>query len=296
MKKVILLLMILAGLNLNYGQNQNVSPPDTTIQLMDWFKAPFNIVVFGNYYFRQQNTNNNGNGQGLYIDYLPLKSRGGFWTAGGYLIGDHSWFTDNLSKYTANVWEIAGGGVLGYYNENFSSLYSTYIGFTLGGKYAQDNGNASLHGVYAGKQEDWLLCFNVNFNLLKRGIGYFPRTQVQLTFQKPIFSSKKASWNGEKIVSDVWDKTYIEVLVKQSIRSWHLTGDLFYSPKILTLYSYSAGNQRDSYGLGAEISINRQYQDDLFSLSALYKCNGRFDDNLFIFAVNINLSSIFGKK
>jgi len=273
-----------------------------------------NIVAFGGYLFEPQTSQNNGHYYGLYADWqlfrrstilrdlgdgwMAESSNGSVWTVGPYAVINRSAFYQSQSLYSGKILEAGGGMIVGYYKGEFTNRHGLFIGSSLGAKYAWDNGEGRLSGLYEGRQRDLLLAANLNINLLKSRANdrLLPRTQVVITYQKPIskFSSKFASWNSSEIPGQsVWDKTYLEIIARQSIYDIPLGryDDLSLSPKLIGLYSYSAGNQEQCVGLGGEVSLHRPGRDDYFTLFCLYKQSEL--KNVLIIGMSVNLISVF---
>jgi hypothetical protein len=273
-----------------------------------------NIVAFGGYLFEPSNSQNNGHYYGLYADWqlfrrstilrdlgdgwMAESSDGSVWTVGPYVVVNRSAFYQSLNRYSGKILEAGGGMIVGYYKGEFTNRHSLFIGSSLGAKYAWDNGEGRLSGLYEGRQRDLLLAVNLNINLLKSQANdrLLPRTQVVVTYQKPFskFSSKFAAWNDSEIPGQiVWDKTYLEIVVRQSIYDISLSkyDDLFLSPKLIGLYSYSTGNKEKCVGLGGEVSLHRPGRDDYFTLFCLYKQSEL--KNVLIIGASVNLVSMF---
>ena len=282
MKRIILLFMIALALA---GTSQAQ------------FRDRSNVVLFGGYLQETENRQNVGEFSGLYLDYLAIKSPGNGWSLGPYAIASQSSFYDEPGNYYGHNWEAGAGAVLGYYN-SLNGLWQIFAGSSLGLKYAWDNGSAQADfGDYLGRQRDLFLYGNLNFNLLKGGAAplLLPRTQLVLTFQKPIYSYKEAYWKGQAISSEVWNKSYFEAIIRQSLLNIKMgkLGGLFMSPKAVGLYSYSLGNRETCFGFGGEISLHRPYKDDFLALYGLYKIGSL--KNVIVIGANLNIASIFLK-
>ncbi|MFA5155221.1 MAG: hypothetical protein WC453_02200 [Patescibacteria group bacterium] len=254
------------------------------------FQDRLNVVAFGGYYAKQQNTNANGHNEGVYVDGLPFKSSNGVWTAGLYGSASISSFRDNISRYDGNIKEYGGGITVGYYKADLSAKYQLFVGASAGVKYSDDQGSSSSRwGEYVGRQKDWLMATTINLNLLSNA-AILPRTQVVVSFQKPFKSEKTASWNDATIPSDVWDKTYVEIIGRQSIINAKI-GELFLSPKLTALYSFSKGNKESKYAVGGELALHRPYKDDFLSLYCYYKMSNITDNQEFSFGLNLNIAT-----
>jgi|GEM_PF-1144122 len=301
MKKIIFIIALAFAGTIAHGQN---------------YYHERNVVAFGGYMIGPSNSQNNGHYYGLYADWQLFRrstilrdlgdgwkvesSSGSIWTIGPYVVINRSAFYESQSQYSGKILEAGGGVIVGYYKGEFTNKHSLFIGSSLGARYNWDNGTGALEGVYEGRQRDLLLAANLNINLLKSAPSgrLLPRTQVVITYQKPIskFSSKFATWNNNEIPEQtVWDKTYLEVIARQSILDITLGkyNDMFLSPKLIGLYSYSVGNNEQCFGLGGEVSLHRPGRDDYFTLFSLYKHSGL--KNVLIIGVSVNLVSIFKK-
>jgi len=276
MKKITVMLLLLMAVTPLLGQT---------------FKERVNFSIFGGVWSKQTNINNNGKNIGVYLDYLPYKSQNG-WTVGFFAVGNYSNFKDNLTKYEADVKEYGLGGTFGYYDDAFSKSNQLFLGFSFGWKHIDDKGiSQNRWGRYEGIDKVELATANINFNLLKRS-NIFPRTQILLTFQIPFTSVKEAHWNNETVKSESWNRTYIEVLAKESIVNLGLNTKLYLSPKIIGGYAYSKGDNKNVYMIGGEVALHKQYKDDFLSVYCLYKVSGQRDDNTFVFGLNMNLISL----
>ncbi len=260
------------------------------------FQEKINLSIFGGIWSKQTNTNNNGWNIGAYADYLPYKSSNGRWTGGIYSVYNHSNFKDNLSKYDAKIEEYGLGLTGGYYYEGFSTRKFLFLGFSLGWKHAQDKGSSQNRwGKYEATDEVELITSNINFNLISRFDVLLPRTQILISLQAPLSSNKKAYWEGKEITSESWDRTYGEVLLKQSIINLGLNTNLYLSPKLIAAFAYSKGDNSRSYSIGVDLSLHKQYKDDFLSVYCLYKIGKDVDANSIFFGLNFSpMSLIFG--
>ncbi len=266
----------------------------------EFFQEKTNFVFFSGLVKHQQ-SDQLGAYYGLYADYLAYKSSDHRLSFGPYGVISRS-----DSRYQArngfnrNL-EYGGGVSLGYYEPSFSFRYQSFIGASFGiiqGKEKQEF--KKKDGFFEAWQKDLYLSGSLNFNLLKTfGLrpDLFPRSQIQIRYKKPIKSEKVAYWNSGPVETYVWDKTYLEVLAKQNLYkdllSWR--SNIYYSPKIVAFYSHSKGASQNFYGLGAEVSLFREYRDDFLSVGALYKVSRRFYDNYFVISLNLNLSSLISE-
>ncbi len=266
----------------------------TTLWAQSSFQDQVNVVMFSGYHLRQENINNNGYWLGTYIDYSPYKTRN--WNIGVYVLYSKSKFQDNILQYNGRIEEYTLGLISGYYS-HFSIKNQIFIGFSLGYNHVIDHGNShNLFGnVYEGEQKDQLISTNINLNFLHNSTT-FSRTQLLLFWKKPIKSTKKATWNQAPIEGSVWDKTYIEILGKETFLDFDIGRNIFSAAKVITIYSYSKGNKENNYGGGMEISLHHKYQDDFISLYGLYKLSNISKRQEFVYGINCNLINIFFNK
>lgn len=264
------------------------------------FQEKTNFVFFAGT-VKSQQTDQFGQYYGFYGDYLLYKSADHRFSFGPYGVisrSDSRYQGDN--GLNRNL-EYGGGLSFGYYEPDFSFRYQSFLGLSLGIIKSTEKQELQMpKGLFEAWQDDLYFSGSLNINLLKAFAlrpNLFPRSQIQLRYKKPIKSTKVAYWEAKAIETDVWDKTYFEVLAKQSIYKDLLTwrSNIYYSPKLVASYDYSKGDKRDSYGLGFEISLAKEYRDDFLSLGILYKGNKDLDDNYFIVSLNLNLSSLLRK-
>lgn len=299
MKKFLLILMLFgliqAHFTLALGQGYDGG----------MFREKSNLVFFAGYVDRQA-SQDWGHYYGAYLDYQIFKSANEQWSIAPYaLVGRSN--SRNLIDEARNDYGVGGtqsldyGGGLsfGFYEPEFTFRYQSFIGANIGLRYgAETQTNELPNGIYQSGQEDLFLSLGLNLHLLK-SLGMrpnlLPRTQLQIAWKKPIKSKKMALWNGEMVESTPWNKGYFEAQAKQSIFQDFLssTSDIQYAPKIIGLYTYSAGDKRSFYGLGAEISFRREYRDNFLSLNVVYKESLNFTDNYILVGCNFNVSSLF---
>jgi len=268
----------------------------------DYFRDRTNVVLFGGYNADQQNTNNNGNYEGVYADWLAYKSAWSGWSAGPYLSADQSAFTLNMLQYNSKTKELGGGGEVGYYSPNFSSNNQMFTGVSLGLKYNAEDGESLIRhgpskGHYVGKQQDVMLTSAINFNLLKSEWALrpnlFTRLQIIAMGQFPISSTKKSYWNDSLQTAQPWDKTYGQVMIKENIVKLRLSDKVFGSPKVIGYYAYSRGDsQRNAYGFGLEIAVFKLYKEDFAYINGIYEIKPAGQSNVFLWGINFNLSSL----
>jgi len=303
MKRMIFVLMI--GLLSAWSQQALAQSQDLFGGV---FRDKSNLCLFSGFVDRQD-SKNYGYYYGVYADYRVLKSLDGAWTIAPYLVLSRSNSESpldtkrnkNNSGYNNNS-EYGGGLSFGFYEPDFTFRHQLFVGASLGLRYGQEEQyEKQQSGIYSGWQNDLFLSAGLNLHLLKSfGLrpDLFPRSQIQATIKVPIKSEKEAYWNDKKIEGiNPWNKSYFEVLGKTSVFQSYLSyrSEIQYAPKIIALYSYSAGDSRSFYGLGAEISLRREYRDNFLSLNVLYKESRAFADNYLIVGLNFNLSSLLKK-
>jgi len=266
----------------------------------EFFQEKTNFVFFAGTVKHQQ-TDQFGGYYGLYADYLAYKSPDHRFSAGPYgVISRSDSRYQGRNGINRNL-EYGGGISLGYYEPELSFRYQSFVGASLGLiKSKEKQELQQSDGSFEAWQEDLFLSASLNFNLLKAFAlrpDLLHRSQIQVRYKLPISSAKTAYWNSKEIETYVWDKTYLEVLAKQSLYKDLLTwkSNIYYSPKLIGFYSYSKGDSRAFYGLGLETSLFKEYRDDFLSLGILYKVSRRFNDNYFVVSLNLNLSSLLSK-
>jgi len=270
-------------------------------QLYDKFQEKTNLVFFSGLVYKQNNPTDKGVYYGVYADYLAFKSSSGHLSFGPFAV-----LSCSSSQYSLgnglNEYENYGGGIsAGFYNPDFSFKHQIFIGMSLGLNYGRERQQVKeATGIYQAVQEDVFLNTGLNFSILKSfGLqpDLFPRSQIQFHLKLPLKSTKEAYWNNEAIQNEPWDKTYFEVIAKENIFQapigWRQ--EFFYAPKLVGFYSYQAGDSRSYYGLGAEVSLRREYRDDFLSLNVIYKESQSFECNYWIVGLNFNLSSLLKK-
>jgi hypothetical protein len=263
-----------------------------------------NLVFFGGYVDRQM-SHDFGYYYGSYIDYQVFKSVNDKWTIAPYAVISRSdsknLVDEKRSDYGiggGRTFEYGGGLSFGFYEPEFTFRHQAFIGASLGLRYGSEKQfNELPNGIYKSFQGDLFLCLGFNFHLLKSfGLqpDILPRTQLQVEYKRPISSKKEASWNEEEILTSPWNKGFFEVLARQSICQGFISpySEIQYAPKIIGLYSYSEGDRRSFFGLGAEISFRREHRDNFLSLNIIYKESMKFTDNYILVGCNFNLSSL----
>ena len=271
------------------------------------FREKSNLVFFAGYVDRQE-SKDFGYYYGSYLDYQVFKSANDKWSIAPYALISQS-NSRNLIDETRNDYglgghrsvEYGGGLSFGFYEPEFSFRHQAFIGASFGLRYGREvQVNDLPNGIYKSGQEDLYLSLGVNLHLLKifgTHPNLLPRSQVQVSYKKPIKSEKVAFWNGGKIPAFPWDKSYFEVQAKQSIFQSFLSSnsEIQYAPKLIGLYTYSAGDKRSFYGLGTEISFRRENRDNFLSLNIIYKESLNFTDNYILVGCNFNFSSLIKK-
>ena len=266
----------------------------------EFFQEKTNFVFFAGT-VKSEQTDQLGHYYGLYADYLAYKSNDHRFSVGPYAVISRSDSRYQEANGLNRNLEYGGGLSFGYYEPDFSFRYQSFLGFSFGITKGVEKQELQMReGLFEAWQDDLFFSGSLNFNLLKAfgtRPNLFPRSQIQLRYKTPISSDKVAYWEGRGIETYVWDKTYLEVLAKQSIYKDLLTwrSNIYYSPKLVFSYNYSKGDKRDFYGLGLEISLAREYRDDFLSLGVLYKVS-EITDNYFIVSLNFNLSSFLSSS
>lgn len=260
-----------------------------------------NISLFTGGYFAEQNANNRGYWYGIYAEYMPIKTTGGFnlgFAGVASQVGFKS--NDTLNYYEGSSTDFGFGLAGGKYSEFFTNTYSSYLGFNLMVKASQDIGEGysvgedGKLGKYSMQQKDVLLTGEINLNLLKT-FGYrknlFPRTQLRLTFQEPLNSGKSSFWNDRPIrESSLWNKAAYSAELKQSITQIGRF-DLLLEPKIWLGYYHYKGDGSNWMAIGPELALKKRGWDDFLSLYFLVKKQvGEYDPHYnstqFVFGLN----------
>jgi hypothetical protein len=266
------------------------------------FRERANLSLFGGGYAAQQNANNRGSWYGLYVDYMPVKTDNG-WLLGFCAVADRVYFKSNttLSRYDGSSDEIGGGLAGGKWSEFLTQRYSGYFGANLMLKSIRDEGKGQSVqpnngiGVYDMRQEDLLISGELNINLLKAfGVreNLLPRSQLKLTYQRPLKSEKTSFWNDTPIKeSMIWNKSAYGAEFKQSIVQIGRSNTLV-EPKIMVGYSHYVGDDSNWVYCGPEISFKKRGWDDFLSIYCFWKQQtGNFEPNLnsgqIVFGVNL---------
>lgn len=261
-------------------------------QYYEMFKDRWNVVGYGGYFMKQQNTNENGKYGGIYADYYFLKTLSGFSLG---ISGNATWmgFTQNLSKYEGKGVEVGSRVVFGYFDQYLSYTHQAFFGLSAGIKYSHDEGTGKVGGIYYMSQEDYLFYGSLDIDLLKawgKHENLLPRTQLIINFQTPFRSDRAALWNDKPIVSEIWGKGYYEALLKQSIVSWPWSSDLKCDFKVTGLYHHERHGAFDSFGGGIEVSLHRQYKDDFLTVGLSDRYNGKNGGNTITFSATLNIA------
>lgn len=268
------------------------------------FRDKSNLVFFTGLVDRQASSDW-GYYYGAYADYRIFKSANDKWSIAPYFVASRS-DSKNLVDVKRNDFgvgasknaEYGGGLSFGFYEPELTFRYQSFVGFSAGLRYGREAQiNELLKGIYESGQEDLFLSLGLNLHLLKSfGLrpDLFPRSQFQVTWKKPMKSEKIAFWDKKSIPAYPWNKSYLEVMAKQSIFQNFLSpnSDIQCASKLIGLYSYSNGDKRSFYGLGAEFSLRRENRDNFLSLNITYKESLKFSDNYIIVGCNFNFSSL----
>lgn len=268
-----------------------VTPPGYSIL------SSVNVIGYAGYWGLYKNLNNYGTWYGLYADIRLLESpkfNKEIWSVGTYASAARSGFEANLTKYSSRSQEYSAGIVVGCYS--WRPRVPIYLGFNLGIKYSIDRGNSSWGGNFEAEQSDWLWVAGVNFNIIRLTSGkdqWWPRTQLQITYERPFKTEKLTIWNNQVTGNQFWNRTYLEVMARQSVWNYFLSVRHVITPKILVQYTHADGDGKDNYGIGVEVSLHKPYKDDSISLYYLFKGNSSFDRNVSVLGININITNLF---
>lgn len=291
MKKIMLLAFLIAAImSQSFGQ----------------FRDNANLSFFTGGYAAQQNGYTNGLWYGMYVEYMPIKTTGGL-NLGLCAVADRVNFKSNtsVSSYNGGSDEFGAGIAMGKYSEYFSQKHSAYFGANVMLKSIKDNGTGlSLQqdgklGTYTMVQEDLMFSAELNINLLKTfGVreNLFPRSQLKLSYQRPLKSEKTSFWNKAPIKeSMIWSKAAIGAEFKQSIAQIGRLNTMV-EPKIMIGYHHYVGDDSDWLSAGPEISLKKRGWDDFLSIYVFAKQQvGNFPPNLnslqFVAGLNLNLAS-----
>ena len=285
----------------------------------DYYRNKTNIVLYGGYNANQLNINENSNYENIYADYLVYMPNWFGLSAGPYATIGRSNFVLNLQQYNSASWEASVGGVADYYWPNFSDIYQMFGRASLGVEYTAENaGSLIKHGAkkgfYAMKQHDWMFTPAINLNLIKNPWAQRPnflcRTQILASGQFPFYASKKAYWNSNlpPVWSDslgsawrndslsttkTWNKTYLQVLTKETVWRFPLFPETYCNLKAVGGYFFAAGDaQKNSCGFGTEITLSKVHRDDFLTFSAIYKIVPGVTSNVFVWGISFNLGSL----
>lgn len=253
------------------------------------FKEKTNIVVIGQHENELSNTHNNSNGAIVYLDYA-IYDNNNLMVSPFAIIGISG--NNNVSGYEGRIKEYGVGISIGKYWPKVMETNEAWAGFNVGLRKNQDKGEVgNQFGTYNGEQNDLALTLGTGFNLWKKDIkSWFPRIQLQTNAIIPLSEKKDGFWNNAPIPDQTWNKTYIEVWLKQSLIN--ISIGPYLTPKLAFQYSYAEGNKENSYGLGGEVSFHKPYRDDFLSFYCLYKISGKYENKISA-GVIISLLSFF---
>ena len=260
-----------------------------------------NVVGFAGQWWLFKNLKNQGFWGGVYIDGTLFQSKyssvfNNKWSLGIYAAAAKAGFESNLTRYKARTEEYSSGLILGYY-EDLSPKKALFLGTGLGVKFSSDIGASKTKlGVYRGAQEDWLLSLSLNINILKKkepGLNPWHRSQLQISLDRPLRTSRLTSWDGKAYLSDRWDRGYLDALFKQSVVDIFYSKSFILTPKMIAGYSYSFGDKKSYFGIGTELSLHKLLEDDYLSIFWIFKGNNKFDHNLSVAGLNVNFPLLF---
>ena len=264
------------------------------------FKEEVNVSLFAGGYFAQQNTNNQGGWYGIYAEYLPFKTSDHV-SFGFSFLYSKSRFENNTQtyRYEGSSSQIGAGITVGKYWDFFSLRHSAFLGTNIMLKKTEDQGRGDGHNgsVYEMTQEDYIVSFDLNFNLLKT-YGYshniFPRTQFKLGWQKPLAFYKEDYWNGDEIPESViWDKAGFSSEIKLSLIEAGLFENLR-QYKVFLGYQYFRGDRSHWLITGPEMSFLKMEKDDWLSINLFVKQRiGNFEPSLNDTHFGVNLVFTF---
>lgn len=258
-----------------------------------------NVSLFSGYLLKKQNTNNNAYYYGVYAD-CPI-AKGEKYNFGVWGLYSASEFQDNIAQYQSSTSEMAAGLNTGIYlSSGMNSINSFYGGLAVGYKRAREVGTVNKRKYSSeGTQSDNMAVANLNLNLFREMMRFFPRTQLMMSLQKPFSSEKILSENSgtDKIVSS-WRKGYYEATLKQSLVDipLSLSGELLLEPKLGISYDHYEAGFPDSYSLIGELSLKKLFSDDFLSLTCQYKQYPGKQTDYIVYGVTINVLRLLEKK
>lgn len=249
-----------------------------------------NIVGFTGGWANTRNLHNNGMWGGVYIDK-------NLYNSSGYSIGFFSmvnWYTleDNMQMYASDGRDVALGFALGLYTKKLSASQPVFIGLNIGLKHSADDGES---GKFFASQKDWSFLVSLNLDFMKNpkpGETMWPRTQLQISLEDPFSTKRNSFWDNTPIAGRAWNKRYLSVLFKNSIFDYYFSPKIVLSPKLLLGYNHSAGNMRDEYGIGLELSLHKMQDDDFLAVFYMLKGDARGKMNVGVIGLQVNLMKI----
>jgi hypothetical protein len=262
------------------------------VQAQD-FRDKVNIIAYGSYGCERLNTNTHSNDQGVFANLNIINNKG--ISVGPFITAAWSNTTQNLSSYEGKSQEFGAGIAAGYYsNDIFGQEF--WGGLSCGILFGKNDGTVILkNGTYASQQKDQVISTSLGLNFWHSNIyDLLPRTQIQVVYQVPLANTREAYWNKEKLQNDPsWDRTYLEISVKESLINLKLSGMYYIAPKIVAGYSYMKGNNEETASVGSEISVFKQGKGDGISIFGLYEIKENKDNNRFRVGIMLSFTSLF---
>lgn len=285
MKAFFLILLLVVALATSQAQTPMPSAND------------MNIVTFAGGWANTRNLNNSGMWGGLYLDKNLSKTSGvnSVYSLGIFSMVAWSNFQDNMAPYKADNRDVSLGLALGLYTKKFSASQPMFLGLNIGLKHSADDESSIPAGKFISSQRDWAFTLSLNWDLNKvpkPGELMWPRSQIQISWEKPFSTVKNATWENEVVHSEVWNREYIGLIWKQSILDYYFSPKIVLSPKLVLLYSHSSGNKLDRYGAGIELSLHKMQDDDFVSLFYHLKGDSQGRLNVGAFGLQINLMKL----
>lgn len=257
------------------------------------FRDKVNIIAYGSYGCERLNTNTHSNDQGVFAN-LNIFSNMGI-SVGPFITVAWSNTTQNLSSYDGKSQEFGGGIAAGYYSNDILGQ-EFWGGLSCGIMFGKNDGMVILKdGTYTSQQKDQIISTSLGLNFWHSNIyDLLPRTQIQVVYQIPLSNSREAYWNKEKLQNDPsWNRTYLEVLAKQSVINLRISGVYYTALKIVASYSYMKGNNEEAISLGSELSLFKQGRGDAVSIYGLYEIKENKDNNRFKIGIMLSFISLF---
>lgn len=284
-KSFLVLLISLLATIYAFGQDSLATQP-----LVE-FRGTTMVSVFGGGYTAQENSNNNGEWYGVYLEHTPIRflfSEYKHLNLGLSVLASKSSYdgNDKTNKYSSTNYEFGAGIAGGFYSYHFSKNSALYLGANSLIKECQETGegsNSSSTGRYLSKEKYLVWSSEVSFNVLKTyeaGLRTLPRIQLRLTYQRPFNCKRDAFWNTTPLPeTNIWDKTAYMSELKMSI--YRFGKNSFFEPKVVAAYHYYEGDKSKWAILGVELSLRKMNWDDFFSLSfSVKKQVGNYLPNL----------------